>query len=82
MLVSKELEQAINEQVGREFGASLQYVNIATYFDSDELPNLAAFFYRQATEEHMHAMKLLHYIVDARSRAHPASCAQEPLRHG
>ena len=65
MLISKALEQAINDQIGQEFGASLQYVNIATYFDTDDLPNLAAFFYRQAEEENMHAMKFVHYLVDA-----------------
>jgi ferritin len=65
MLISKELEAAMNQQIGREFGASLQYVNIATYFDSDSLPELAAFFYRQADEEKMHAMKFAHYIVEA-----------------
>lgn len=65
MLISKELEEAINAQIGREFAASLQYNSIAAYFDSDNLPNLAAFFYRQADEEHMHAMKFLNYIVDA-----------------
>lgn len=65
MLISKELENAINEQIGREFGASLQYISIATYFDIDNLPNLAAFFYRQADEEHMHAMKFVQYVVDA-----------------
>jgi ferritin len=65
MLISNELEQAINAQIGREFGASVQYNNIAAYFDSDDLPTLAAFFYRQANEEHMHAMKFLNYVVDA-----------------
>jgi ferritin len=65
MLISKALEQAINDQIGQEFGASLQYVNIATYFDSDSLPNLAAFFYRQADEENMHSMKFVHYLVEA-----------------
>ena len=65
MLISKELEAAMNAQVGREFGASLQYVNIATYFDSDDLPQLAGFFYRQAEEEKLHAMKFVHYIVEA-----------------
>ena len=35
VLISRDLEQAINEQVGREFGASLQYVSIASYFDGD-----------------------------------------------
>ena len=65
MLISKELEAAMNAQVGSEFGASLQYVNIASYFDADSLPQLAAFFYRQADEEKVHAMKFVHYIVDA-----------------
>ncbi|OGO64059.1 MAG: hypothetical protein A2Z45_10170 [Chloroflexi bacterium RBG_19FT_COMBO_55_16] len=65
MLISQELQNSINAQVGREFGASLQYVNIATYFDADSLPQLAAFFYRQAEEEKMHAMKFVHYVVDA-----------------
>jgi ferritin len=69
MLISQSLEQAINDQIGREFGASLQYVSIAAYFDSDDLPNLAAFFYRQADEEHMHAMKFLHYLVEAGAQA-------------
>jgi ferritin len=65
MLISKELEQAINDQVGREFGASLQYISIAAYFDADSLPQLAAFFYRQSGEERMHALKFVDYIVDA-----------------
>lgn len=65
MLISKELENAINEQIGAEFGANLQYVSIASYFDGDDLPQLAAFFYRQAEEENMHAMKFVHYLVDA-----------------
>jgi len=64
-LISPELEAALNAQVGREFGASLQYVNIATYFDSGSLPELAAFFYRQAEEERLHAMKFVHYVVAA-----------------
>jgi ferritin len=65
MLISKELEEMMNAQIGREFGASLQYVNIAAYFDADSLPQLAAFFYRQAEEEKMHAMKFVQYIIDA-----------------
>lgn len=65
MLISKELEQGINLQVGHEFGASLQYYSIAAYFDADDLPQLAAFFYRQAEEEKMHTVKFLHYVVEA-----------------
>ena len=64
MMISKELNDAINGQIGREFGASLQYVNIATYFDGEALKKLADMFYKQAEEEHEHAMKFVKYIVD------------------
>jgi ferritin len=68
MLISETLATAINEQVGRELGAANQYVNIAAYFDAESLPQLAAFFYRQADEERMHAMKFVHYVVEAGGR--------------
>jgi ferritin len=38
---------------------------LATYFDREGLPELAAFFYRQSDEERMHAMKMAHFVTDA-----------------
>src|SRR5262245_53336090 len=65
MLISKDMNGAINEQIGHEFAAMLQYVAIATYFDSEGLPRLAQHFYRQAEEEKTHAMRFVHYLVEA-----------------
>jgi bacterioferritin B len=65
MLISSKMNAAINEQIGNEFGASLQYVSIAAYFDRESLPVLAAHFYRQAEEERDHAMRFVKYVVDA-----------------
>ena len=65
MLISKELEGAINQQVGNEFGASMQYISIAAFFDHEDLEQLSAFFFRQADEERMHAMKFANYVLDA-----------------
>ena len=65
MLISEKLENAINSQVGHEFGASLQYVSIASYFDREDLEQLSAFFFRQADEERMHAMKFVRYVLEA-----------------
>lgn len=65
MLISPEMNAALNEQIGHEFGASLQYVAIAAYFDNDDLPVLARHFYTQAEEERAHAMRFVHYITDA-----------------
>ncbi len=65
MLISQEMNAALNEQIGHEFGASLQYVAIAAYFDNDNLPVLAQHFYNQANEERDHAMRFVKYVVDA-----------------
>ena len=65
MLTSKELLVACNQQVGNEFGASLQYVSIAAYFDGQTLTELAKFFYAQAEEERDHAMKFVRFIIDS-----------------
>jgi ferritin len=56
---------ALNAQVGREFAASQQYVAIAVHYDGEALPQLAAFFYRQAVEERNHAMMMVQYLLDA-----------------
>lgn len=65
MLISEKLNQSMNKQIGSELGASNQYLKIAAYFDSESLPELAGFFYRQSDEEREHAMKFVHYIIDA-----------------
>ena len=57
--------ETLNEQIGHEFGASQQYVAIAVYYDSENLPQLAAHFYRQAVEERNHAMMMVQYLLDA-----------------
>ncbi|MDZ4804078.1 MAG: ferritin [Candidatus Eisenbacteria bacterium] len=62
MLISEKLARALSVQVGNEFGASLQYVMLASYFEREALPVLAARFYEQADEERMHAMKISHYV--------------------
>ncbi|MFP5288297.1 MAG: ferritin [Thermoanaerobaculia bacterium] len=64
MLASDKLIQAFNEQIGNEMGASMQYIAIASYFDSETLPEMAKFFYQQSEEERMHAMKFVKFIDD------------------
>lgn len=64
MIASEALATSMNEQVGNEMGASMQYISIASYFDSETLPELAKFFYRQADEERDHAMRFVHFMVD------------------
>jgi bacterioferritin B len=65
MLISKELEKAITEQVGREFGAAMQYVNIASYFMGANMLIFSKVFFEQADEEIEHGMKFVRYVLDA-----------------
>ncbi|MBI9116045.1 ferritin [Sanguibacter suaedae] len=54
----------LREQVGHELDAHQQYVAIAVWFDSQDLPQLAAHFYRQSVEERNHAMMIVQYMLD------------------
>jgi ferritin len=64
VLISRELAKAINGQIGHEFGASMQYVSIAGYFQKHHLTLLAKLFSAQADEERQHAMKFVKYLLD------------------
>ena len=65
MLITQKLAKAFNKQVGSELGASNQYLHVAAWFDDLALPLTAKFFYTQSDEERAHALKFIHYIVDA-----------------
>ena len=68
MLTSNKVIAAINEQIGNEFGAAMQYVAIAAHFAEDALSQLSQHFFRQADEENAHAMRFIKYVVDAGGR--------------
>ena len=63
MLISPELNTAINAQIGRELSASHQYVSMAAYFEDLALKKLAEMFYKQGEEEREHAMKFVKYLT-------------------
>ncbi len=54
----------LNQQIANEFAAHQQYVACAVYYDSEALPQLAGFFYRQALEERDHAMMMVQFLLD------------------
>ena len=65
MIVNQKVVAVMNAQIQSEFGASAQYIAIAIYFDEEGLPDLAAFFYEQSLEERDHAMKFVHFLLEA-----------------
>lgn len=69
MLISEKMNAALNQQIGYEFRAMLQYVAIACHFAGEGLSHLAGHFTRQAEEERDHAMRFIKFILDAGGRA-------------
>jgi ferritin len=68
MLTSQKVIDAINEQIGYEFSAELQYYAIAAHFAAEALPQLSQHFFQQAEEEKGHALRFIKYVVDAGGR--------------
>jgi ferritin len=64
-MADQSFAQALNEQISNEFAAHQQYIGAAVYYESETLPRLAAFFYRQAVEERNHAMMMVQHLLDA-----------------
>ncbi len=64
-MTSQAFVARLNEQLGYEFGAHQQYVAIAAYYDALTMPQMAALFYNQATEERDHAMMMIQYLLDS-----------------
>ena len=65
-MISSELANAFNDQIGHEFGASMQYVSIAAHFQRSQLTLLAKLFFEQSEEERQHAMKFVKYLLDTK----------------
>jgi ferritin len=63
-MAEQSFAAALNEQIANEFAAHQQYIGAAVYYDSETLPRLASFFYRQALEERTHAMMMIQYLLD------------------
>lgn len=59
-----KFQELLRAQIRNEFTAAQQYVAIAVWFDGQDLPRLAAHFYRQSLEERNHAMMIVQYLLD------------------
>jgi ferritin len=68
MLTSQRVIDTVNDQIGYEFSASLQYFAIAAHFAAEALPQLSRHFFKQAEEEKDHALRFIKYVVDAGGR--------------
>jgi ferritin len=67
-MLGKAVEDAMNEQIKNEFFSAYQYLSMAAYCESENLPGFAQWMRMQSQEETEHAMKFYDFILDRNGR--------------
>jgi len=67
-MISKKMQDAINEQINKELYSSYLYLSMAAAFENKNLPGFAKWMHVQADEERGHGMKLYEHLVDRGGR--------------
>ncbi len=68
MEISKELTDAINEQINFEMYSGYVYLSMATWFEEQNLDGMAHWMKVQAKEEYEHSMRFWKHITDRGGR--------------
>jgi ferritin len=61
-MISKKMEEALNEQVNAEMYSAYMYLSMEAYFKSQNLNGFANWMRALAQEEMMHAIKIYNFI--------------------
>lgn len=67
-MISKKMQDAINEQMKNEFHSSYLYLSMAAYFAAEGWDGMAAWMHKQAAEEQVHFQKFFNYLVERDGR--------------
>ena len=62
-MLSKTMQDAINEQIQKEYHSSYLYLAMSAYCEASNLPGSAKWMRVQSKEELSHAMKLFDHVV-------------------
>lgn len=63
-MISKTLQDAINEQINKELYSSYLYLSMAAHLEAASLPGFAHWMRAQYQEEVAHAMKFFDFVID------------------
>jgi ferritin len=67
-MISKAMQDAVNEQINKELYSSYLYLSMAAYFENKNLPGFAKWLHVQTDEERGHGMKFYQHLVDRGGR--------------
>lgn len=67
-MISKSMQDAINDQINKELYSSYLYLSMAAYFEDRNLAGFGQWMHIQDGEERGHAMKLYGHLIDRGGR--------------
>ena len=67
-MLSKTMQDAINEQIKNEFYSAYLYLSMSAYFESINMPGSAKWMRTQFGEEQTHGLKMFDFIHDRGGR--------------
>jgi ferritin len=67
-MLGKAVEEAMNEQIKNELYSAYQYLSMAAYCESENLPGFAQWMRAQSREETEHAMKFYDFVLERNGR--------------
>ncbi len=77
-MISKKLNDALNEQINRELYSEYLYSSMRAWFASQSLDGFANWMEIQVREEHSHAMGFYQYLLERGGRVVLKAIAQPP----
>jgi ferritin len=77
-MISKKLNDAINEQINRELYSEYLYSSMRAWFASQSLDGFANWMMVQTKEEHAHGMGLYQYLLERGGKVVLKAIAQPP----
>jgi ferritin len=82
MALHPDVEAVLNKQLIKEFDAEFVYLGMTIYFEMELYKGFAAWFRKQAGEEHTHASKIIEYMLDRGARPQVPHVEQPKVRFG
>ena len=77
-MLSKDIQEAINDQIHHEFHSAYVYLSMSAYFEATSFKGFAHWMRMQAKEEVNHAMRLFDYVNDRNGRVTLKALEQPP----
>jgi len=79
-MLSKKMNDAINDQINAEMYSAYLYLSMAAHFDSVNLKGFANWMRVQAKEEDFHAMKFFDYVLSRQGKVVLKAIDAPPLK--